>query len=998
MNILSNLNKNQIKAVTYDKGPLLIVAGAGTGKTTVITKRIGWLIVEKKIDPQNILALTFTDKAAGEMEERVDIALPLGYVDLQISTFHSFGQRVLKEHGIDIGLADNLQVLTDSEKWFLIRKNLDKFKLDYYKPLGNPTRFISALINHISRCKNEQITICEYLDYAAKLKMEFDSVEGVYKKMNDLSKEEKEKFQEMLRINELAECFHTYQQLMLENNYLDFDDLINFTIKLFKERPKILNYYKKKFEYIFVDEFQDTNLAQYQLIKLLTDKNSKITVVGDDDQSIYRFRGASMSNILKFKTDYPKTQEIFLTQNYRSKQNLLDKAYEFIQLNNPNRLEVQLKNNSKSELNKKLISSEKGEGIIKHIHKETLDEEVISVIDEIIDIYKNNDKVNWSDFAILIRANNQADPFIDECERRGLPYIFLAAKGLYFKPIIIDLSSYLRLLCDYYDSTAAFRVLNMQRLDIDYKDLMAIMNFSKRKAISLFETCQRINETYVSLKTKKKVLNLLNLIEKHSVLVRNKAVFKAVYQIIIDLQYLNFLNKLPERKYIENISYLNQFLKIIKNFEKNNIRPLLKDFIEYLDLCIQAGDQGGLYNDLDIGPDSIKILTIHGAKGLEFKYVFIVNLVDRRFPTVEKKSPIEIPDEIINDELPDYDTHLEEERRLFYVALTRAKQGIFLSSARDYGGARKKKLSVFLNNLGFYLKDDKHIQIKENNKELKFGKFEPDDLFTNNNIDYSSLIPLKFSFTQLKTFEECPWKYRFAHILKVPTQIKAPLAFGQTMHNTLQKFFQKILSGVKVNQTSLFGNNDLQKREPSLDELLEIYGQSWIDDGYISKTQKQNYKQKGVEQLTEFYNIHKGKFPRPLFLEKGFNLKINDNIIVGKIDRVDLKNEKVEIVDYKTGKVPRFVKEIDKWNKYQLLIYQLAAEQVFKFSVSQVIFYYLTENKQISFLGTKADLNKLKQEVSGIIERIKKSDFAPSPAPHKCKFCDYNSICEYRKM
>ena len=325
------LNLEQKKAVEHREGPLLIVAGAGTGKTTVITERINWLIIRQKINPDEILALTFTEKAATEMEERVDKALPYGYVDLWISTFHAFAERILKEHGLEVGLTTEFKLLDQTAAWLLVRNNLDKFELDYYRPLGNPNKFIHALLKHFSKAKDEMVKPQDYLEYAESYRLD-----------NDIRKDEIVAL-EVRRLEEIANAYHVYQQLLLGNNFLDFGDLINYVYELFLKRPQILKKYQEQFKYVLIDEFQDTNFAQYQLIKLLAKPRNNLTVVGDDDQSIYKFRGASIANILEFKKDYPKCLEIYLTANYRTKQNILDAAYKFIQLNNPNRLEVQLK-------------------------------------------------------------------------------------------------------------------------------------------------------------------------------------------------------------------------------------------------------------------------------------------------------------------------------------------------------------------------------------------------------------------------------------------------------------------------------------------------------------------------------------------------------------------------------------------------------------------------------------------------------------------------------
>ena len=351
-NLLENLNKEQLEAVQHQDGPLLIVAGAGTGKTTVITQRIAYLIEQGRAKSDEILALTFTEKAAGEMEERVDRLLPMGYLDLWISTFHSFGERVIQAHGLDIGLSTKPRLLNEFEQWALIKNNFDNFDLDYYRPLGNPSKFINALLKHFSRLKDEDISPAQYLEYSEELQQNLDSkLSGAKSKggrnfefrISNFETDDKEiATQEISRINEVANAYHVYHQLLLDNEAMDFGDLINYTLKIFRERPAILDKYRKQFKYILLDEFQDTNWAQYELIKLLAAPGNNLVVVGDDDQSVYKFRGASVSNILQFKKDFSKAKEIILVNNYRNKQNILDLAYDFIQLNNPNRLEYQL--------------------------------------------------------------------------------------------------------------------------------------------------------------------------------------------------------------------------------------------------------------------------------------------------------------------------------------------------------------------------------------------------------------------------------------------------------------------------------------------------------------------------------------------------------------------------------------------------------------------------------------------------------------------------------
>lgn len=312
------LNPEQKKAVEHKTGPILVVAGAGTGKTRVIAQRVKHLIEKEKIEPKEILALTFTEKAAGEMLERVDDVMPLGYEEPWVNTFHSFADRLLRIEGLEIGLDPSFKILSGPEQWILFRKNLFRFNLKYFRPLGNPTKFISAILKFISRLQDENISPKEFEDFAKDFKGD---------------KEERERWLE------LANTYKTYEELKIENSVMDFGDLIIWTLRLFNERPNLLKKYQKQFKHVMVDEFQDTNHAQYELIKLLCKKETlddrSLLVVGDDSQSIYKFRGAAISNILEFMEDYPEAELISLLKNYRSTQEILDPAYKLIQNNNP---------------------------------------------------------------------------------------------------------------------------------------------------------------------------------------------------------------------------------------------------------------------------------------------------------------------------------------------------------------------------------------------------------------------------------------------------------------------------------------------------------------------------------------------------------------------------------------------------------------------------------------------------------------------------------------
>jgi len=971
---LKKLNEEQKEAVVHEKGPLLIVAGAGTGKTTVITQRIVYLIEKKLAKPEEILAVTFTEKAAGEMEERVDTLLPYGYVDLWISTFHSFCERVLRDHALDIGLPADFKILDPTAGWLLVRQNLDKFKLDYYKPLGNPTKFIQTLISHFSHCKDQEVYPEDYLGYSERLKTRDDSPEN----------------QETERIKEVAEAFHVYQKLLLENSYLDFGDLINYCLKLFKKRPLILKKYREKFKYILVDEFQDTNWSQYELIKVLAVPKNNLTVCADDDQAIYRWRGASFSNIIQFKKDFPEAKQISLVRNYRSAQNILDLAYKFIKANDPDRLEYV------NKINKKLIASDKSEGIIEHITAKNLDEEVGKTIKKILEILEKDREANYNDIAILVRANNAANVFTKALERAGLPYQFLASKGLYSKPIILDVISYFKLLDNYHESSAAYRILNLPFLEIPYDDIVKITQYSHRKTKSIFETMGEMALiSGVSQKTQEKIPFILSLIKKHSAFSREKIVSEIFLAFLGESGYLKYLASKNDK---EQIDVLNQFYKRIKSFEESSIEPSLKNFMEEIIFEIESGEEGKLEFDPEQGPDMIKVMTIHGAKGLEFKYVFLVNMVDKRFPTIERKDLIELPEELIKDIKPEGDVHLQEERRICYVAMTRAKKELYFTSAEDYGLARKKKLSRFLIEMGY--KD----KFESKNLKSKNGLLEP--VVKNPEIKSqkeSGYLPDHFSFSQLAAFEKCPLQYKFNFVLKVPIKGKAVFSFGKTMHNTFYSFLKAVSESNENNQSDLFGFPEKKVKTIKndgafkLEDLLLIFEKNWIGEWYETKSQKEEYYKLGKKIVKDFYEEFIKNPPKvfkinnSLALEMPFNLKIGKNMLFGVIDRIDEKDGGVAIIDYKTGSSKE---KLTPEDKEQLLIYQIAVEEIFKLKPKELIYDYLNDGKKASFLGSEEEKENLKEKIKREIENIKKSKFEPTPG-WQCGFCDFKDICDF---
>lgn len=969
---LNQLNQAQKQAVTHNLGPAILIAGAGTGKTTVITNRIAYLIDQGLAKPEEILAVTFTEKAATEMAERVDRLLPLGYSDLWIHTFHGFCEKILKNYAIDIGLPNDFKLLDKTAAWLLVRENLDKFDLDYYSPLGNPTRFIHALLDHFSRCKDEVVYPEDYLEYAEKKHLDTDQ-----------SGDREEIEQETKRVREVANAYHVYQQLLLEHDALDFGDLINYTLKLFQKRKNILQKFREQFKYILVDEFQDTNWAQYELIKILAAPKNNLMVVGDDDQAIYKFRGAAVSNILSFKKDFEKQglAEIFLTDNYRSGQNILDTAYSFIQLNNPDRLEFVFK---KQKLNKKLISHSPDKGAVEVLSYTDKNAEIDGVLNKIVELKKQDKKLNWSDFAILVRANDSASGFVSMMRKIGMPYQFLASRGLYTQDIVLDIMAWLKLLDNYHESTALFRILSLAHINLDIQTIINLNHLASRKAWSLYFTLNNYKpHIQIPVGSAKIIAELVNSIHKYTELAKSQPVSQIVYSWLESSGYLQVLTLEQNIYNTEQLRYLNQFYKKLRAWEEEHVgSATTHDFLAMMDMEQESGELGALTPDEEIGPDVVKVMTIHGAKGLEFKYVFVVSLVHLRFPSTERKDPIEIPPEFIKETLPSGDAHLQEERRLFYVALTRAKSAVLLTWAKDYGGLRERKPSRFLDEIKIKSQDILSKDIKEPQVDTQRAKTKT-----------KLIMPKAFSFSQLRAYESCPWQYYYTYIVKVPTRGNASFSFGSTMHSTMQKFYKLIQEASVKKQADLFGQNN-KVAIPTIKELLNFYEESWIDDWYESPEQKEKYRLLGKQILTEYFEKYQNQWTVPVYLEKGFTIKVGDYSVRGVIDRVDLSPDKSwQIIDYKTGR-PKDTLTFD--DKKQLLIYQIAASEIFGVKVDSLTFYYLNSNMPVSFVGSQKDIAKTKDWILKTINSILSDDFKPTPGKI-CQNCDYNSMCPYVK-
>ena len=649
---LEELNERQREAVLYNDGPLLIIAGAGAGKTKTLTTKIAYLIEKKNVAPENILAITFTNKAAKEMKDRLFKTIGQTAKYLEVSTFHSFGLKLLRENYDALGYDKNF-VIMDSDDSLTVVKKIIK-DIGYDPKIYNPR----AIRNKISSCKNEMTTPEAYERYAAS---DFEKV--------------------------VQEVYAKYEKKLQRNNSVDFDDLLLLPIELFKKNPDILNKYQDLYQYILIDEYQDTNEAQYILTKMLSAKNRKITCVGDDSQSIYSFRGANYKNILNFEKDYKDAKTILLEQNYRSTSNILDAANQVIK-------------NNKMRKDKNLWTSRGIGEKIKYYRAYNERDEAQYVIRKIKELTNRN--VEYKDIAVLYRTNAQSRVLEEEMLKENLPYRVIGSFYFYSRKEIKDLIAYLRLIHNSKDNVSLLRVINTPKRGIGLKTIENLTIQADAMGVSIYEAISSGKE-----------LEFKNLIEKLKEMSKDLTLTELIDKV---LDASGMKKELEDEKTLEaevRLENLEEFKSITKTFEEREGLISLEDFLLEISLISDVEE----YKD---DPNRISLMTIHSVKGLEFDHVFVVGMEEGIFPHINS--------------LMD-NSELEEERRLCYVAITRAKDDLHLVNARRRTLFGKEQINPVSRFLGEINKDLIETNVKDELPQ-KEEKINTGEMFREEDVDY----------------------------------------------------------------------------------------------------------------------------------------------------------------------------------------------------------------------------------------------------------------------
>jgi len=1044
------LNPEQLRAVEHGDGPLLVIAGPGSGKTRVITQRIVHLLEHAPpLEPQNILALTFTDKAAGEMASRVRQALPDLDAFPSISTFHAFAYELVcsgasrvaptlpsmsaalpvsfeppdpqpQERGAYInsnvcatrGATLRERMLLDKEDvWVFLRERMEQLQLEFFQKLAEPGAFLHALNDFFSRCQDELIEPDDFEKYAQEAARAFLAKAGELDAQERTLEEE-----EIQKKKELSRVFRNSRRLIERAGSSSLGSLIPEAVRLFDREPEIRQRYRAQFRFVLVDEFQDTNYAQVELLRRLVAPPFNITAVGDDDQAIYRFRGASHGAFDMFRQIFPGHQTIFLNRNYRSTERVLRSA------------DVVIKKNDDRFSGKPELKPEREEGCPVYLPGSSdYVSEANWVADEIQRLSAQG--ASYGDMAVLYRAHNYRDRLVEEFQRRSIPF---AIRGLSVLSTVIirDLLAYLNLVHSPHDNISLTRVLLAPRWNFPEAVAVQVRVEAEKRRCSLYDVLTSwekgpdptpLSATY--WEALKQLLHDLHWAAQNTTVT---TLFKLLCE---RLQLDSFLQERDLRYVNAFEEFLGEWEDKVSKFpalagpeweeEREGKRPgkNLAEFLYYFQHYLEAGGkiEAPLPEDR-VG--AVQMMTVHAAKGLEFPIVFVLSVASRRFPATERRAVIEFPDELRKGPLPPKNIHTQEERRLFYVALTRAQDRLYVSSVAAPGKKPSKLIEDMLADPVVAARDIARIEVKEcavipsaarnlgltpsstsqgriplfarndtgSAQQELFGKMAEPATVHPPIADWAGREPeikpgekLRLSASSIEDYEDCPLKFKFGHYLKIPTGPQAALTFGNIMHRSIRRYFELRAKG-----------------KASFEAVKEFYESSWRNSGFEDEYQEQAYKQAGLEQLRAFVEKQESSETLPLSMERSFSLDLGEVLLEGRIDQINplvpraQEDEgSVELIDYKTGK-PRSQKDAD--SSLQLSVYALAAQEEMKLRPRRLTFYCLANNQPVHTVRTEQDLKAVKAEVLTVAGRIRQNHFPAAPG-FVCKFCDYRPIC-----
>ena len=1000
--LLGGLNPEQRRAVSHGEGPLLIVAGAGTGKTEVITRRIAWLVATRRARPSEILGLTFTDKAAAEMQLRVDQLVPYGFADTAISTFHAFGDRLIREFAYEVGLSPDARVLSRAETVVFLREHLFELGLQGYLPLGDPTRFLGALASLFGRCRDEDVSPARYAEHAARLGVDAELAsagtdEDAVAALREFA----------ARQAELASAYERYTALLAASGAIDFGDQVALALRLLRESAAVRRTVQARFRYILVDEFQDTNPVQSALVSLLAERHRNITVVGDDDQSIYRFRGAAISNILEFRERHRGARTVVLRRNYRSTAPILDAAHRLIKFNDPDRLESRV-GISKQLLPQRPVAANLP---VRHQAFATGAEESDWIAAEFRRRIEAG--IHPRDLAVLVRANADADAILRSLNVAGVPWRFAGTSGLYGRPEVRLVLSVLRAVADLDSSADVYALAASDIYGVPAVDLSTVMTVARRTHRSTWRVLDDLDAGRQGLAVtgpgKTAIARLAGDLRRLRDMAHARPAGEVLYAFLRDSGWLATLAAGGTPAAEEALANIARFFDIVRARSALLVDDRAVFLAPHLGTLIEAGDDPASA-DPDPDLDAVAVMTVHKAKGLEFPVVVLPGLTAGRFPSASRRDPLAMPDELVGGTRPDGDPHLPEERRLFYVAMTRARDELILTHAADYGGARARRVSPFVLEALDLPAMDGTASAPALDPRQKLTALAPLDRTVMRPELGPVDGPLLLSHSAIDAYLTCPRRYQYAQVLRVPTAPHHSIVYGSALHQVVQEFHRAEARG----------------RVMSEEELDTALGRAWTNEGFVSREHEQARLAAGRDAMHRFraHQLEPGAV-RPAWVEREFAFSLAGDRIRGRFDRVDivaadgaepdpaaelaaagaradvleptlelLGRESVTITDYKSSDVRDPVKARQRTrDSLQLQIYAMAYEAMTGRLPDALQLHFLDSGLIGRTAVEPERLAKARTKIATAAAGIRARDYTPRPEPMACTYCPFRDIC-----
>jgi DNA helicase-2/ATP-dependent DNA helicase PcrA len=1046
---LTGLSAKQRAAVTHPHGPLLVVAGAGTGKTRVITQRFAWL-AEQGVPADAILALTFSAPAAAEMRERLEAILARPYEDLWVHTFHAFCALLLRDEALEAGLDPFFSPVTQADRVALLLDRIDDLTLRCHEIRGNPAPLIGSFVARIDRLKDEMVTAEEFTAYAERLGENADGDA-------DRTRGERER--------EFARVFRDHDRLLAERGSLDFGDLILHAFRLLRDKPHVRERVAGRFRHVLVDEYQDTNFAQGALLRLLVQDHGNVTVVGDDDQSIYRFRGASRKNILDFRAEHPKATVVRLERNHRSGREILRAACAVVE-HGGERIEKELRGRGSSSVRFWRCRSERAQA-----------QAVAAECERLV----GAEGVDPAQIAVLVRSVKHEGAVLGSAlEERAVPFRLAGAAAYFERAEVRDVLAWLRLLADPADSGAVVRALTRPPVELRSVDVARLTQLARRRKLDMVAAVgQALEGPQLSPEGRERAAAFLRLHRAASSAFETMRPDAFVHRLIerIGLRRQQIFAAHPNT--VERLVNIAKLGELAIAFMRREPHAGVRDFVRYLVAVAEAG----LREEEAVAPgmpSAVQVMTMHAAKGLEFDHVFVLGLSASRIPGRRRRSEgDDVPDELVKESLPEGEdarrAHEDEQRRLLHVAMTRARRGLVLAwpeSGAERGAAATPS--------PFYEEARAAVDGEEELREEElFGPAEGLHsvfrMMRDEVLDTVSRVGGRLKDLRLDTYVDVSEAVaRYLELLKVAALIERSKE-GQRIADALPAVNEILLQAANREQREFLAQSALDEylvdrerderrraasiggqSEPSLetflprrgeglmlsasdietyrlcplkykfarvfripqeptinqrfgivvhqvleryhqdsggtlDELMELFEQAWRRAGFGDANDDVQFHERAVEALRHYWELDSEREAEPVWFERSFAFRLGPHLLRGRVDRVDrLPDGSYELIDYKTGK-PKTEQELRE--DVQLSLYQMGAREAWRLPTAAQSYYYVLDNEKVPVEHSEEELERVRSTVAEVAEGILGEDFEPTPSYPVCSFCDYRIIC-----